>query len=72
MAKRKMIQERRLVSGEEIAAWFSYKPVSKPAPKKAVFEVRASAKPPDRQVLMFANAHRHPRNARDPGALRRF
>jgi len=45
MAKRKMIQARRLVSGEEIAAWFSYKPVSKPAPKtKEVFELRADAK----------------------------
>jgi GT2 family glycosyltransferase len=45
MAKRKMIQSRRLVSGEEIAAWFSYKPVSKPAPrKKEVFEMRAGAK----------------------------
>ena len=45
MAKRKTIQARRLVSTEELAAWFSYKPVSKPAPKKQeVFELRAGAK----------------------------
>src|SRR4029077_14003203 len=45
MAKRKMIQDRGLGSGEEIAAWFNYKPVSNPAPKRAeVFEMRASAK----------------------------
>jgi GT2 family glycosyltransferase len=44
MAKRKTIQARRLVSTEEIAAWFSYKPVSKPAPKKEVFELSAGAK----------------------------
>jgi GT2 family glycosyltransferase len=43
MAKRKMIQQRRLVSGDDIAAWFRYKPVSKPAPKKAVVELRARA-----------------------------
>src|SRR5260370_34328583 len=43
MAKRKLIQEQRRVSTEEIAAWFSYKPVSKPAPKKAVFELHAKA-----------------------------
>ncbi len=45
MAKRKMIQERRVASTEDMAAWFSYKPVSKPAPKKEVFELKASAKP---------------------------
>jgi hypothetical protein len=45
MAKRKMIQERRLASTEEMAAWFSYKPVSKPAPAyNEVFELRADAK----------------------------
>ena len=33
MAKRKTIQERKLVSSEEIAAWFSYKPVSRPRPR---------------------------------------
>src|SRR5712691_10211867 len=45
MAKRKMIQERRVASTEDIAAWFNYKPVSKPAPKKAeVFEMRAASK----------------------------
>jgi len=45
MAKRKMIQERRLVSGQAIASWFSYEPVSKPAPKKAVYtEVRSGVK----------------------------
>ena len=43
MAKRKLIQERRLATTEDIAAWFSYKPVSRPAPKKAVVEMRASA-----------------------------
>jgi GT2 family glycosyltransferase len=43
MAKRKLIQEQRQVSTEEIAAWFSYKPVSKPAPKKAVFELHTKA-----------------------------
>src|SRR6267143_244211 len=37
MAKRKMIQARRVASTEDMAAWFSYKPVSKPAPKKEVF-----------------------------------
>jgi GT2 family glycosyltransferase len=45
MAKRKMIQENRLVSGAEIAAWFNYRPVSKPAPKpKQVIELRAGAR----------------------------
>src|SRR6266436_4376145 len=44
MAKRKMIQERRVASTEDMAAWFSYKPVSRPAPKKEVFELKASAK----------------------------
>src|SRR5436853_3783497 len=45
MEKRKTIQERKLVSSEEIAAWFSYKPVSKPAPKnEEVFQLRAGAK----------------------------
>src|SRR6266478_1487403 len=43
MAKRKTIQERRLATTEDIAAWFSYKPVSRPAPKSAVVEMRASA-----------------------------
>ena len=43
MAKRKLIQEQRRVSTEEIAAWFSYKPVSRPAPKSAIIEMRASA-----------------------------
>ena len=43
MAKRKLIQARRLATTEDIAAWFSYKPVSRPAPKKAVVEMRASA-----------------------------
>src|SRR6185437_446128 len=32
LGKRKLIQERRLVPPDEIAAWFRYKPVSKPAP----------------------------------------
>jgi hypothetical protein len=47
MAKRKLIQEQRQVSTEEIATWFSYKPVSRPAPKapkKAVFELQTRAK----------------------------
>jgi GT2 family glycosyltransferase len=44
MAKRKMIQERRVASTEDMAAWFSYKPVSKPAPKKEVFELKAAAR----------------------------
>src|SRR5258708_32196984 len=44
MAKRKMIQERRVASTEDMAAWFSYKPVSRPAPKKEVFELKASAR----------------------------
>src|ERR1700676_2561329 len=42
MAKRRLIQEQRQASTEDIAAWFSYKPVSKPAPKapkKGVFEL---------------------------------
>src|SRR6266852_6282589 len=43
MAKRKLIQARRLATTEDIAAWFSYEPVSRPAPKKAVVEMRASA-----------------------------
>src|SRR6476661_897609 len=41
MAKRKLIQERRLATTEDIAAWFSYKPVSRPAPSKEVFEMQA-------------------------------
>jgi GT2 family glycosyltransferase len=45
MAKRKTIQARRLVSTQELATWFSYRPVSKPAPKKReVLELRAGAK----------------------------
>src|SRR5262245_4920306 len=44
IAKRKLIQERSLGAAEDIAAWFSYKPVSRPAPKKKVFELPASAK----------------------------
>src|SRR6266700_4096886 len=44
MAKRKLIQERRLATTEDMAAWFSYKPVSKPAPMKEVFELRARSK----------------------------
>jgi GT2 family glycosyltransferase len=44
MAKRKLIQERRLATTEDMAAWFSYTPVSKPAPKREVFELRAGAK----------------------------
>ena len=44
MAKRKLIQERRLATTEDMATWFSYKPVSKPAPKQEVFELRARAK----------------------------
>src|SRR5262249_37824816 len=35
VAKRKMIQAHRVVSGAELAAWFRYQPVSKPAPEKA-------------------------------------
>src|SRR3984957_10551177 len=47
MAKRKLIQSNRLATGEDIAAWFSYQPVSKPAPKakkKEVFELQRGAK----------------------------
>ncbi|MEO7652065.1 MAG: glycosyltransferase family 2 protein, partial [Bryobacteraceae bacterium] len=36
MAKRREIQRRALVRPEEIASWFSYKPVSKPAPRQPV------------------------------------
>jgi GT2 family glycosyltransferase len=34
LAKRKLIQERRRVDVDYMASWFSFKPVSKPAPKK--------------------------------------
>jgi hypothetical protein len=44
MAKRRLIQSRRVAATEEIAAWFSYKPVSKPAPKHEVFELQARSK----------------------------
>src|SRR5436190_526926 len=44
MAKRKLIQGRRMVTTEEIAAWFSYQPVSKPAPSKELIEMTAGAK----------------------------
>src|SRR5439155_11383428 len=45
MMKRKTIQQRKLVSSQEIATWFSYRPVSKPAPpKKEVLVMRAGAK----------------------------
>ncbi|MFN0166422.1 MAG: glycosyltransferase family 2 protein [Bryobacteraceae bacterium] len=46
LAKRREIQRRRVVSDEEIASWFRYQPVSKPAPQasnqKAMAGVRAS------------------------------
>jgi GT2 family glycosyltransferase len=35
LAKRKLIQERRRVDVDYMASWFSFKPVSKPAPKKS-------------------------------------
>jgi GT2 family glycosyltransferase len=45
LAKRRLIQSRRLVATEDIAAWFNYKPVSRPAPKKKeVFELQTGAK----------------------------
>src|SRR5258708_20167211 len=44
LAKRKLIQERRLATTEDMAAWFDYKPVSKPAPSKPIFHLRAGAK----------------------------
>ena len=44
LAKRRLIQSRRVASTEDIAAWFSYKPVSKPAPKQPVFELQTRAK----------------------------
>jgi hypothetical protein len=47
MAKRKLIQEQRTVSTEDIATWFSYKPVSRPAPKapkKGAFELQPRAR----------------------------
>jgi hypothetical protein len=46
MAKRKLIQEQRTVSTEDIATWFSYKPVSRPAPKapKKAFELQPRAR----------------------------
>jgi GT2 family glycosyltransferase len=34
LAKRKLIQERRRVDVDYMASWFSFEPVSKPAPKK--------------------------------------
>ena len=34
LAKRKLIQERSRVDVDYMASWFSFKPVSKPAPKK--------------------------------------
>ncbi len=34
LAKRKLIQERSRVDADYMASWFSFEPVSKPAPKK--------------------------------------
>jgi hypothetical protein len=34
LAKRRLIQERQRADDDYIASWFSFKPVSKPAPKK--------------------------------------
>jgi GT2 family glycosyltransferase len=34
LAKRKLIQERQRVDNDYMASWFSFEPVSKPAPKK--------------------------------------
>ncbi len=69
----------RLATGEEIAAWLSYQPVSKArsqaARKKDVF--RTAGPRQDGQnldasrSLMPAHAHRHSRNARHSGPLRR-
>jgi hypothetical protein len=36
LAKRQHIMERRRVSDEYMASWFSYQPVSKPAPETPV------------------------------------
>ena len=44
MAKRRLIQSQRVARAEDIAAWFRYQPVSKPAPKKEVFELPARTK----------------------------
>jgi len=43
MAKRREIQSRRVVSTREIASWFSYEPVSRPAPQPEPQEVAYKA-----------------------------
>jgi hypothetical protein len=43
LAKRRQIMARRRVSDEYIASWFSYSPVSRPAPVSAGTEARALA-----------------------------
>jgi GT2 family glycosyltransferase len=43
-AKRREIQNRRVASQEEIAAWFSYNPVAQPAPQPVAAEVPARGK----------------------------
>jgi GT2 family glycosyltransferase len=43
MAKRREIQARRVATAEEIASWFSYRPVAHPAPQPASPEVAMRA-----------------------------
>jgi GT2 family glycosyltransferase len=44
LAKREQIMARRRVSDEYMASWFSYKPVSRPAPKPAIAKPRVAAR----------------------------